>query len=792
MKSLQFVKSEISALGGGAMDFAKDSAKNFAKDSAKDFAKHSAKNFEKYFAKDSAKKFKKNSARDFTKDFTKDSPKDFTNNFARIRTNALQIRASAFRRIQPICAFMLVVGFANAIELSSVCSGNTCNVSGQIPEVTNNGSFGGTINANGATITNVFNYGTISGTVSLTNSNISNFYNYGIVSGKTSLDAGSSVANFYNYGYLSGVEAKHNGTPKQINVSNYGVIGATRHDDGTTSHFQSSHIVITVYSLVINEGVGSFSTFNGNGGDRNSHITFSNLYATTNTSARISFKDGNSKIILDFGSNFELGKEYPLNKLIVGVGSGVAAAPNVDFSRLTTRSSLYTLTQGANGGFVIGLDTANSEMGTLYRTNLRAMNNMFIASNQMIWQRKRQKGSARVTRNIRRSQSSVLESPSYADAVEFGGESMAYMGESMGESGGESNYKYLTLGESLGESNGTFFYNSDSMLLAASQAQIRQYRNQNLGMRRNTSTRSSTATTRANQNDTFYFMIAPYVNYNYYSQSGQHNLQGLEYGGVAAFSGKIAGVNTLGVHFGFSYGKLSDKNDTDFDFTNMNFVANSSDKSFAIVNMNFLAGVHYKLDLIWDMYLKARGDFYYLMNQVTSFTTINSLKPNNMGFGVSLAYGKDFDFGSGGVLGLELGFDYMGLNTSKITLGNNGNANINETYDSHLYNLIYADFGMSYDKYFGGDGGGFGVNLGLGIRGNVTANKLAKSQILLNNTNAVDMTIDNDNFLGYGNVGIGYLLKARTFNMEFSLSYYGSFGDKGMSNGGGIEWRTSW
>ena len=780
MKSLQFVKSEISALWGGAMDFAKDSAK----DSPKNFAKNITKDFEEYFAKDSAKNFEKNSAKDFTK------------NFARIRTNALQICTSAFRRIQPICAFMLMVGFANAIELSSVCSGNTCNVSGRIPEVTNNGSFGGTINVTNATIGNVFNYGNISGTIRLDSSTISNFYNFGNISGQTTMTGSGFVTNLYNFGSISGVTSQmtNNGV-KTITVDNRGTINAVTHGaGGKTSHFQSHHIVIKNYSIVINKDSGSFNGFNGTGGDLNSHLILSSnlVYPSgDHETVRASFKDSNSKIILDFGSNFELGKEYSLNKLIVANGDGVKV-PNVDFSRLTTRSSLYTLTQGANGGFVIGLDTANSEMGTLYRTNLRAMNNMFIASNQMIWQRKRQKGSARVTRNIRRSQSSVLESPSYADAVEFGGESIAYMGESMGESGGESSYKYLTLGESLGESNGTFFYNSDSMLLAASQAQIRQYRNQNLGMRRNTSTRSSTATTRANQNDTFYFMIAPYVNYNYYSQSGQHNLQGLEYGGVAAFSGKIAGVNTLGVHFGFSYGKLSDKNDTDFDFTNMNFVANSSDKSFAIVNMNFLAGVHYKLDLIWDMYLKARGDFYYLMNQVTSFTTINSLKPNNMGFGVSLAYGKDFDFGSGGVLGLELGFDYMGLNTSKITLGNNGNANINETYDSHLYNLIYADFGMSYDKYFGGDGGGFGVNLGLGIRGNVTANKLAKSQILLNNTNAVDMTIDNDNFLGYGNVGIGYLIKARSFNMEFSLSYYGSFGDKGMSNGGGIEWRTSW
>ena len=57
---------------------------------------------------------------------------------------------------------------------------------------------------------------------------------------------------------------------------------------------------------------------------------------------------------------------------------------------------------------------------------------------------------------------------------------------------------------------------------------------------------------------------------------------------------------------------------------------------------------------------------------------------------------------------------------------------------------------------------------------------------------AVDITLDNDNFLAYLNVGGSYVLEAQRFDMEFTLRYNGSFGDKSMSNGGSFEWRVYW
>lgn len=50
----------------------------------------------------------------------------------------------------------------------------------------------------------------------------------------------------------------------------------------------------------------------------------------------------------------------------------------------------------------------------------------------------------------------------------------------------------------------------------------------------------------------------------------------------------------------------------------------------------------------------------------------------------------------GGILGIELGLDYKGLNTNKISVY------FVQTYQKALYHLLYVDLGVNYAKYFGG------------------------------------------------------------------------------------------
>ena len=201
-----------------------------------------------------------------------------------------------------------------------------------------------------------------------------------------------------------------------------------------------------------------------------------------------------------------------------------------------------------------------------------------------------------------------------------------------------------------------------------------------------------------------------------------------------------------------------------------------------------MAGLNYRADLAWDMYVKARGDFYYFLNSADS-SEMAVAKPNNLGGGLSVAFGKDFDFKQGGVLGIELGIDYKAFHTGEVS-ANDIWGNANDEYKSALYHLLYADLGLNYYKYFSTDLGLWGLDARLGIRGNLTP-KVSNGTLMVANR-AVDITLDNDSVLGYLNVGGSYVVEAQKYAMEFTLRYNGSFGDKSMSNGGSFEWRVYW
>lgn len=202
-----------------------------------------------------------------------------------------------------------------------------------------------------------------------------------------------------------------------------------------------------------------------------------------------------------------------------------------------------------------------------------------------------------------------------------------------------------------------------------------------------------------------------------------------------------------------------------------------------------MLGLNYRLDLIYDMFLKARGDFYYFINEVGS-SNIAKTKPDNLGFGLSLSYGKDFDFAENGILGLELGLDYKMLNTSNVNVQYALDNSTIENYNKAFYNLLYLDLGVNYYKYFSTDIGLWGLDSGLGIRGNLTP-KISNGTLMVGNR-SVDISLDNDNILAYLNIGGSYVLQSTNFNMEFSLRYNGSYGNKAMSNGGSLEWRVWW
>lgn len=138
-------------------------------------------------------------------------------------------------------------------------------------------------------------------------------------------------------GYIAGIRA-NNPTPTTMSVTNYGVINPTNHNIhfwGTSSN--QYYFVIVDYAMVITESASVFANSKGDtSGNNNSHIVL-------HSQGLMRFDNPNSKIILDFGGNFDFGVAYPLDKLIIG--SNGKNRLKVGFDRLATRSSLYKLTQ---------------------------------------------------------------------------------------------------------------------------------------------------------------------------------------------------------------------------------------------------------------------------------------------------------------------------------------------------------------------------------------------------------------------------------------------------------------
>lgn len=251
----------------------------------------------------------------------------------------------------------------------------------------------------------------------------------------------------------------------------------------------------------------------------------------------------------------------------------------------------------------------------------------------------------------------------------------------------------------------------------------------------------------------FYFVFSPFAGYNSISDS---DISGLDYGFISAFNARLGSYNTLGLHIGFSYGNFKDNLSNKIDTTSL------------------MAGLHYKLHLPYDMFLKFRGDYFGFYNSLNMQE--DSTKLDNMGFGGSAYYGKDFNL-EYGKISLELGVDYKGIMVNPVSLEN-------ERYDKVLLHLLYTDLALGYHNTFSL---GFMLDTRLGAKVNTL--KDINARLYFNNINQVDFTITNDRFLGYGNLSLGYTLKDM---MEFSLSYIGIFGDKSMSNNGFFNFKIWW
>ena len=558
------------------------------------------------------------------------------------------------------------------------------------------------------------------------------------------ITSGFGIGSIVNYGVMGGIDLGINSTLILDNRGTIKPIWQWKNEQRThISLRNNAKVLIQNYALTLNETATEFNKFSG-GGDKNSHLMISG--------GGVTFKDGDSKIILGFGEKFQEGTGYLISKLATDISGSAYSDLSVDFDRLIPKSDIYTLYK--QGEYLIArLQPQHSAISNIYKANIRTMNNFYTMSNSMIYPRK-----SYHSQNLGRTHSLLQHSPSLAEGARGWVEYPSLLDSALDLKSYESfSYRNESVNRRIQRQN-KLNYNRRLPNQSNSQNQA-----QNL---KETQRNSQNLAQNPNYSQTphnYYFILTPFFNHNSFAQSGNYNLRGFDYGFLTAFSTQVAESNSLGAHFIFSYGSLGD----------------SKDKDLSIKSLNLNVGINYKLDLIYDMYLKARGDFFYFLNQVKTLTMFEAIKPNNLGFGVSVTYGKDFDFGSGGILGIEVGIDYKALKTNEVLLNS-------QTYKQSLLNLIYADVGINYNKYFGG----FGINVGSGFKANL-APKLAESALLINSQN-LRFVLDNDKYLAYANAGISYLMQTKKFDMEFSLAYYGNYGDRVISNGGGVEWRVLW
>lgn len=559
---------------------------------------------------------------------------------------------------------------------------------------------------------------------------IGTFNNYGLIEGSIELvDGNSKIGTLNNYGTITGGISQGSGGNPTIGVlNNYGDIylNSTNkssnfaHFIGNGSGNMGIKIKLGDYHLRINQDSSTFNNFAGytSAGFDTSHLVIAD------TTSKVTLRDADSKLLISIGSNFELNKDYALDKLITKLdGSDYqikvdGSSTNADlYSHLITTSSILNLSRNGNY-FRLSVDTDSGIGNTFYKSNIQSMNNLILNSQSIIFASNVRGSSSRVVRRI-----SSIQGESY-EAKDV-------------------------------KENDRFYYDQND-------ARLRQRQNLQRNTQRRAAGIGNINASKSAASSKYYFFFTPFVTHNILNKNNGVGASGLNYGFISGFNGMLGDSNTLGVHLGFSYGGVSgSKNST----------------TTTINTMSTMLGLHYKLDLVYDMYIKAIGNFFYFLNDISYAYAANTdkRKPNALGFSGNLYYGKDFNLASYGVFGLEAGVNYQGIQSDNINFEN-------ETYKSNLINLIYLDIGTNYSKIFSND---FGFNLNLGVKALMTE---AKSKVTIIGA-TTDFNIGADRFLGYFGAGASYFINQK---IELQLNYLGSFGDKSISNSGFFNFRIWW
>ncbi|RAX54695.1 hypothetical protein CCY99_02730 [Helicobacter sp. 16-1353] len=633
-------------------------------------------------------------------------------------------------------------GSINALE--NLKAGNISNLNndgGTIATLTNSGaitllqnSFSSstiTTLTNSGTIATVDNTGTIATLNNLSDGTITRFQNHGDY---------ATIANLNNQGRIS-----MSRDPSYGGIAHIYNIGAT------------ATINISNYHLDITKTANDFNAFNGYTGviDDISHLVINDNYSSAGNGIKL--LDSNSKILISIGGDFELNKDYLLSKLIVnndGSVYDIVYSNNVSvsdlYSHLELLDSTYELQRGSVAdSFRIVVKGANQSQGI--QANIGSISLKSNISNVNLL-------SQHIGHNVFKN---------------------TYRGASLknafSTSSQEQRIQVLALNsinkQVLGNHPVKIQDNQCSLMYHNNTAKNTTELDTSISGENIVIDRINGSCNLANTNESnmqylhnYHFFFTPFITH---SIINANNVSGLSYGFVSGFNAKLGDSHTLGTHIGFSYGNLKGSN---------------TNESIESTNLNALLGLHYKLDLVYKMYVKALIDAVFINNNANYVISnnVNKADSNSLGYNLNIAFGKDFDFESAGIFGVELGLNSLGLNSSDTIIGS-------QTFKAQFTNLIYADLGINYNINFDN---GIGLDSTLGIKyllNNPTGNIQISNGGIQSYTQSYNLGADK--LIAYFGLGVNYQVNS---NIELGLNYLGNFGDESIQNSGFFNVKLGW
>ncbi|RDU63972.1 hypothetical protein [Helicobacter sp. MIT 14-3879] len=647
-------------------------------------------------------------------------------------------------------SFMNINEFINNANLRVIGNALEVNTNTSITTLINNGIIGnqtyssnslGLVLQNGGEINTLNNNGVIYKLSIIGNSKINTLNNNGVILSNGANNAisinNSSIGIINNSGTISGIIDFNNvSNPLILNNTGYILLDENvsnkYHLSATAVNGNINKVNITNYTLKIAQNSQDFNSFNQISSDSDSNNSHIIIKDNNNT-----FQLRNNKPIAVFiNDSLELGGEYSLNKIFLAANNSnnnlsdydITDTNNtsikdnyalLDFLRVDERSNSpvlnYVISKGsANNTFVVNKHTnaSNGVINTTVKASVVSMNSLINKTNSLIFNNK-------IFPEIKLSFNRYI---------------------SLEELRNNQNFYYKDILKD--EIN----YLDNVRSNQANRNSTRELRNRATSNYATKINRNSNNTSNTN-NQNINFFFAPFISHTMFYNDGL-DYSGLDYGFITGINTKLANIHTIGLNLGFSYGELKEN------------IWNTN-----LTNMTINAGLHYKLNLIFNMYVKLKGDIFYFIDNIKYIES--KINKNNLGFALSSTFGKNFNLNNFGIIGLELGINYQGLNSSSIRLDT-------ESYSNSFLNLAYADFSLNYSKVFSNF---WLIDALLGVKTLTTK----PTNSLKIKDDVINYNIGLDRVLGYVNLGIGYSLDNK---VEFSIDYLGMFGNKSINNSG--------